>query len=124
MADAERRNNPHKWARKLETNRLRNARCRAKDPTYNRANKLRDNYGMTIADYDAMYVRQQGKCAICQDWYEKLHIDHDHGTKKVRELLCHGCNTGIGYLREDVVRIEAAKHYILKHAIPSSPYPI
>jgi len=29
------------------------------------------------------------------------HIDHDHGTGKVRGVLCHRCNVAIGFARND-----------------------
>jgi hypothetical protein len=40
---------------------------------------------------------QEGRCAICGTVPSvSLAADHDHITKKKRELLCTACNTGIG----------------------------
>lgn len=61
-------------------------------------------YGVTKEFLVALHEKQQGKCAICEEVPKTargLHIDHCHKTKAVRGLLCHGCNVGIGSLRED-----------------------
>lgn len=46
---------------------------------------------------------------------KRLHIDHDHETGKVRGLLCGGCNTALGHLKEDVDRIRGLADYKLMH---------
>lgn len=47
---------------------------------------------------------------------ERLHIDHDHKTGKVRGLLCARCNTSLGMLKEDVERIRGLAEYKLLHS--------
>ncbi len=65
-----------------------------------RALHYRRRFGMTIADYDLMYVIQDGRCAMCgrQDNYDRQHfdIDHDHYSGKARGLLCNKCNRLVG----------------------------
>lgn len=65
----------------------------------NRACHLRSQYGITPEDYDRMFAEQGGCCAICGRVYttRRLHIDHDHGTGKIRRLLCSGCNGHVGW---------------------------
>lgn len=61
-------------------------------------------YGVSKEFLLELYDKHKGKCAICGDQPKTtrgLHIDHCHKTNKVRGLLCHGCNTGIGALKED-----------------------
>jgi len=59
------------------------------------------NYGCTPDEYSAMFLRQQGRCAICRraetrqykGRVRNLAVDHDHETGKIRALLC-GASTG------------------------------
>jgi hypothetical protein len=60
-------------------------------------------YGITPDEFKAMFEKQKGLCAICGELprtKRNLHVDHCHATGKVRGLLCNGCNTGIGALKE------------------------
>lgn len=61
---------------------------------------LRQRYGITLADYDAMLKAQGGGCAICAKppGKRRLAVDHDHKTGRIRGLLCSGCNTTLGWL--------------------------
>lgn len=60
----------------------------------------RQKYNQTIADYDLLYLVQNGKCAVCgrPDNYHNQHfdIDHDHFTGETRGLLCTACNRLVG----------------------------
>src|SRR6185312_16234510 len=79
---------------------------------------LKYQYGITIEQYHAMYARQGGKCAICGTTAEKLVVDHNHQTGKVRELLCHLCNAMIGCAREDFTILAAAAAYLHREQHP------
>lgn len=60
---------------------------------YHRKNK----YGLNEIDISKLLKKQKNKCAICQkNILQKFHVDHNHETKKVRGLLCHNCNLGLG----------------------------
>ena len=54
--------------------------------------------GITVEEYDAMVIAQRGLCYICGNPPKKnrLAIDHDHDTGRVRHLLCPPCNRYIG----------------------------
>jgi hypothetical protein len=74
-------------------------------------------YGLTDDDWARMVARQDNRCAICRTDKpggrgELWHIDHDHVTGRVRGLLCHGCNVGIGNFRDDPDLMLAAVEYI------------
>lgn len=56
-------------------------------------------------DYDIMFIKQNGVCAICGRKETtksgkpepRLSVDHNHKTNKVRGLLCRKCNAEIGW---------------------------
>lgn len=83
---------------------------------------LKIKYGMTPAQYDVLLASQGGACAICGSLPSdprgfKLHVDHDHGTGRVRGILCGPCNAGLGSFRDDTVRMERAIAYLRKGAL-------
>lgn len=52
-----------------------------------------DKYGVTEAEYRAMYRAQGGKCYVCRKATGKarrLGVDHNHKTGEVRGLVCTG----------------------------------
>ena len=72
-------------------------------------------YGVTKEFLVSLYDKQAGKCAICNavpHTERGLHVDHCHKTKQVRGLLCHGCNTGIGAMKDSVDIISQALLYL------------
>jgi hypothetical protein len=81
-----------------------------------RARYLKSEYGISEEDYERLYSNQSGKCAICKRAHSRLHIDHDHSTGHIRELLCGSCNRAIGLLKEDVAVLKAAARYIERHS--------
>ena len=88
---------------------------KAKSPEDVRNANLKRLYGITRADWDAMLASQGGLCAICktsEPGKKGFHVDHSHDTGKVRGLLCHGCNLGIGHLRDDPAIVAAALLYL------------
>lgn len=68
-------------------------------------------YGITAADHAALVVKQDGRCAICRR-EKRLVIDHDHETDEIRGLLCHRCNSGLGYFGDDLTLLAAAMQYL------------
>ena len=69
-----------------------------------------------MEEYEPMHAKQGGVCAICRKppKYGRLHVDHDHAAGGVRELLCHGCNHGLGYI-EDMAWMERAASYLKRN---------
>lgn len=43
---------------------------------------------------------------------KRLHMDHDHKSGEYRGLLCGGCNSGLGFLKEDFDRISGIAEYL------------
>ena len=76
--------------------------------------RLRKRYGITSRDKQDIYDNQDGNCAICNKYVslKDIVVDHNHATGRVRGLLCNGCNTALGLLREDPETISGMQRYI------------
>ena len=73
-------------------------------------------YGITPEQYEEMETAQAGLCRICERVpVTSLRVDHDHETGRVRGLLCHDCNSGIGLLGDDRERIMRAAIYLTEN---------
>lgn len=88
--------------------------------TRRRSRKVR-LYGITQEHYDAMFAKQKGLCAICNQPQSgisrngspiPLVIDHDHKTGQLRALLCTTCNLALGALKDDPQLAVAAAKYL------------
>lgn len=71
-------------------------------------------YGISLAEHDRMLVQQEGKCAICSDTMAPPCVDHCHTTGSVRALLCSGCNTALGGLKDSAKLCFLAASYLQK----------
>lgn len=97
-------------------------RCSARtyriaNPRPTRHDKLA-KYGLTVDAFLQMNDAQGGLCAICRracDTAQRLSVDHDHETGRVRGLLCRRCNGAIGLFREDLAVLAAAIEYLRPH---------
>ena len=81
------------------------------------ARHIKAKFGITVDVYDAMLVKQEGRCAICNtDQPDSKHglfsIDHCHTTGKIRGLLCQPCNRGLGQFRDSASSLAAAVAYL------------
>lgn len=86
-------------------------RCADCDSKRQRERHLERKYAMTVAEYEARLLNQNGVCAICesrpphQEGFS-LPVGHCHKTGKVRGILCDFCNQGLGKFldRPDLLR--------------------
>jgi hypothetical protein len=80
--------------------------------------EMKRKYGMKHTQYSEMLKAQNNKCAICNkevsEFKTRFHVDHNHTTGKIRELLCVNCNHGIGSFMEDKNLLEKAIKYLEK----------
>jgi hypothetical protein len=102
-------------------NKARDARAEA-DPVKakrnEQKNRLRRDFGLTLAQYDYMLAAQGGVCAICKQKctrHSVLSVDHCHTTGVVRGLLCASCNFAIGFLGDDPAIMRNAADYVEIH---------
>lgn len=83
------------------------------DSLYFRKKELIRNYGITLEDYDNIFEKQDGVCAICKKINlsgRRLSVDHNHETGEIRGLLCIQCNTKLGILENKEFLKEATKY--------------
>lgn len=112
---------------------LRCRQCIQPRPDQKRRAHLMAHFGITLEQWEAMYVEQSGRCPICtkdlpplenmnkatsrdtrwrdRDW----NTDHCHKTGKVRGILCRACNHALGALRDDPAIALGAAAYLERH---------
>jgi len=80
--------------------------------------------GITLDVYESLLGKHQNLCAICGNEETRksrnggicrLAIDHCHDSGKIRGLLCHGCNTGLGKFKDNINLLESAIQYLKQH---------
>lgn len=74
---------------------------------------LKRKYGTTPADVEKLLLEQDNRCLICGNQLEGTpRIDHCHLTLRIRGLLCHHCNVGLGHFRDSPERLRRAASYL------------
>ena len=95
----------------------RERRTRPEVKARERAGHLKRKFGITPETYNEMLEAQGGVCAICgrppRDNIS-LHVDHEHGTGRVRGLLCFRCNNALGDFDDDPVLLRQAIEYLAR----------
>jgi hypothetical protein len=87
-------------------------KCRASS----RNTRIKKAYGITAAEFDALFLKQGNKCACCgtdkPGTQKGWHIDHDHITGGVRGILCHHCNVMAGMSRDSITILRSSIAYL------------
>ena len=92
---------------------ITSAKWREKNKQRARESRFRNEYGITIAEYDSLLEKQHGRCLICdQNPGYPLHVDHCHETGVLRGLLCRMCNPGLGWFGDSPERLRRAADYL------------
>jgi hypothetical protein len=81
---------------------------------------IRQEHGLSSTQYESLLAAQEGRCAICRVEFLMSHergygsavVDHDHRTERIRGLLCHRCNIGLGQFRDSSDLLRAAVDYL------------
>ena len=91
-----------------------------------RRDHLKRRYNITPQEYETKLASQDYKCAVCGKdasdnkrggKLDPLHIDHCHKTGKLRDLLCHQCNSGLGQFKDNIEILQKAMDYLRKHVL-------
>lgn len=94
-------------------------------PEITKHKSLQRTFGITFNDFTKMKENQNFVCAICKkpetakhkNKIRELAVDHDHKTGKIRQLLCHQCNSGLGNFKDDINLLYTAIKYLEKHNV-------
>ena len=80
---------------------------------------LTRRYKLTIIEYRELLKKQNKKCLICKCRHgykrNKLVVDHDKQSKKIRALLCKKCNAGLGFFNHDKILLNSAIEYLKEY---------
>lgn len=82
--------------------------------------RLKSYYGITLEEYNTLFIKQKGVCAICNQeetgtfkgTTKRLSVDHEHITGKIRGLLCYKCNLIIGQWADNILYFQNAIKYL------------
>ena len=107
----------NKWAAEnKERATARKRRWYSENRLKQRSTAAARKYGLALGEYERRVAAQSGACAICGRIPEDaLQVDHDHTTKRLRDLLCRHCNSGLGQFNDSVDNMRNAIDYIKRH---------
>jgi CDP-glycerol glycerophosphotransferase (TagB/SpsB family) len=78
---------------------------------------LQSKYGLTKEQFYDILREQKGECAICRKQQRcgkrnKLYVDHDHKTNRLRGLVCFKCNVLLGMAQDEIRILKKAIAYL------------
>lgn len=86
---------------------------------------IQRTYGLTHDQHQALWNSQDGKCAnracgfksekLFSPMLERLDVDHDHKTGKIRGLLCRPCNQALSRVQDDMSVLKGLIAYLESH---------
>jgi hypothetical protein len=89
---------------------------------FQRKSDLKSKYGITLDEYNELFKKQKGLCAVClrprNDFKYNFAVDHCHKTNKIRGLLCSNCNTTVGLVKENYQTMQRIIGYLSLHQLP------
>jgi hypothetical protein len=99
---------------------------RLQNPENSKHSELKRYYGITLVQYEEMWLQQDGLCKICNQPETNiirgkllhLSVDHDHTTGKIRGLLCHHCNKALGGFKDSPDLLQRAINYLASTQTP------
>lgn len=97
--------------------RTRHRAWKKSHPDSRRQERLKRRYGMTILDRANLISSQNGSCPGCGKYLlsgRGTHIDHLHGMRVVRGVLCRHCNLILGLVNDDPAILENLAKYLEK----------
>lgn len=90
--------------------------CVKRSSEYNREVK----HDWSPEEYSKAYTDQDGRCAVCNTWFEKLLGDHCHVRQAKRKLLCTNCNFLLGHAKDSIAILLSAASYLAEFSEESA----
>jgi hypothetical protein len=104
-----------RWiCKQCDAQKSRATYARRKSEGIVRYQQIERRYGVSKEQYLGMLASQGHRCTICSEALTEPCVDHCHTTGKVRGLLCHHCNKGLGMFKDNPAIIQAAIDYLGK----------
>ena len=107
--------NPDEWANRrrkyVKTYKIKDI---TRYKNMERKTHIKQKYGMSVEHYNTKLKSQNNVCYICKTHNnsKKLIIDHCHATGIVRGVLCHFCNSVLGFSKENIDVLKSVISYI------------
>lgn len=105
-----------------KTRQHHNKRVAENDLTYKRDKRTsyyKNMHGISLEDFEERLSKQNNQCGICKVYLngrgQTTHLDHDHVTGKLRDILCTNCNQGLGQFKDNKDFLMAAIKYLQAH---------
>lgn len=109
----------HSFCKVCEASKQKARREKLKEENYEKYcldiqdRMLKQNYKISLEEYQEMLAEQEYVCAICGETCSKnLAVDHNHVTGKIRGLLCQRCNRGLGFFADSTHKLQNAIKYL------------
>jgi hypothetical protein len=105
----------HSWCKECVNRRYK------ENPLKWKRSHLMREYGITVEQFNEMVSIQRGRCPLCTNKFDSskktttAHVDHDHATGDVREVLCQKCNMVLGLVKENEDTLRRMITYLQKH---------
>ena len=87
---------------------------------------LMASHGISLEQFNQMLADQDGECPICgttQPGGKGWHVDHCHTTGKIRGVLCHPCNSMLGFAHDNPASLRRAADFLEYHSTPVDENP-
>ncbi len=96
-------------------------RIKALNPEFKLKEKeraLKRSYNLTLKRFFELKMIQGNRCGSCGKEFTDengANVDHDHITLMIRGILCHKCNSGLGFIGDTIESVRALLKYLLWH---------
>jgi hypothetical protein len=100
-------------------NKRNHARVRASQvkhriahPNSDREYKLKNRFGISISEYDAILEKQGGRCMFAELGHcggrGRLQVEHNHDTGEIRGISCFNHNQGLSHFGDNAAGLVSA----------------